>query len=70
MGRIEVGSWSDTCQEACRLPSGQGFRWLKARTVPEGSGWGLQGTAVNTSEPKTAVGAGGLSPVVRAALGP
>lgn len=41
MGRIEVGSWSDTCQEACRLPSGQGFRWLKARTVPEGPGAGI-----------------------------
>lgn len=32
LGRIEIGSWSDTCQETCRLPSGQGFRWLKART--------------------------------------
>ncbi|CAD7667026.1 unnamed protein product [Nyctereutes procyonoides] len=25
-GRIEIGIWSDTCQEACRLPNGQGFR--------------------------------------------
>lgn len=26
LGRIEIGIWSDTCQEARRLPSGQGFR--------------------------------------------
>lgn len=37
LGRIEIGIWSDTCQETCRLPNGQGFRWLKARTVSEGS---------------------------------
>lgn len=38
--RIEIGSWLDTCQGGCRLPSGQGFRWLEARTVREGPGWG------------------------------
>lgn len=61
-GRMEIGSQSGTCQETWRLPSGQGFRWLKARAMWEGSGVrGAQLTPQSPAPalPKEAVGTGG-----------
>lgn len=67
LGRMEIGSWSDTCWEAWRLPSGQGIRWLEARAVREGLGWGKRSRETPRGPapalPKETVGAGGLRSV-------